>query len=262
MEKETYTYSDTMGKSSNPSIKGMSKYVVGTDNAKALNLATYAGVGWKILIYCLMAVVSGVLSAVLLINTSSNLLIGLLIGAPLIALVCGIVASLSPRVTAIFGSIYCIMYGLLIGAISAILEAEFGGIALSALLCTVVITGVMAVLYYSGTVRVGSKFRKFVFGAILAIIVSQLLFLVLSFAVPGLFAFYFDSFWLQLIICVAITLIAAITLLIDFDNITRLVEAGVEKKLEWRAAFGLMVTLIWLYLQILRILLIIFSKRR
>ena len=141
---------------------------------------------------------------------------------------------------------------LLVGVISKIYDAAYDGIIIQALLATVATFAGMLVLYATGVIKASPRFRKIVIGATLGIALFYLLSIVLSlFGVE--MAFVWDGSPLGILISLAIIVVAALNLVLDFDFIDRGVEAGFPKNMEWMAAFGLMVTIVWLYLEFLRL---------
>jgi uncharacterized YccA/Bax inhibitor family protein len=111
----------------------------------------------------------------------------------------------------------------------------------------------MLVLYKTGVIKVTQRFRAGVLAATMAIAVVYLVALVL-----GLFGvrvpFLYDASPLGILISLAVVVVAALNLVLDFDLIDRGAKAGAPAYMEWYAAFGLLVTLVWLYLELLRLL--------
>ena len=143
--------------------------------------------------------------------------------------------------------------GLAIGGLSAILEAQYHGIVLQAVGLTFGTLFCMLVAYRIGLIKVTDKFRMIVVGATGAIALMYLVTLGLAFfgiTVP----FIHESGTAGIIVSLVIVAVAALNLALDFDFIDQAVGVGAPKYVEWYAAFGLMVTLIWLYLEILRLL--------
>ncbi|MGA7225220.1 MAG: Bax inhibitor-1/YccA family protein [Candidatus Acidiferrales bacterium] len=149
--------------------------------------------------------------------------------------------------------IYALLEGLVLGGVSAMFEMRYNGIAIQAVSLTFGTLVVLLLAYRSGLIPVTQKFKLGVVaatgGIALFYIVSMVLgFFGVHFAVingNGTLAIAFSAF---------VVVIAALNLVLDFDFIENAVSAGVPKYMEWYAAFGLMVTLIWLYFEILRLL--------
>jgi uncharacterized YccA/Bax inhibitor family protein len=159
-----------------------------------------------------------------------------------------------PHLARTLGVAYAVLQGFLVGAVSRTYEMVYGdGIALTAVGLTISITVVLLVLYASGALRASDNLKLgvvaatggvalFYLGSFLGGLVGASVPLIHSYGAGGIF------------FSVAVVVLAALNLVLDFDFI----EAGVERRaprdMEWFAAFGLLVTLIWLYLEILRLL--------
>lgn len=152
---------------------------------------------------------------------------------------------------------YAILEGLFIGAISATYNFAFAdkmpNIITNAVGLTVGTAVAMFLLYNFRIIRATERFKSIIFTATAGIAIFYLIVWVLRmFNVPV--AFMHDSSMLGIGISLFVVAIAALNLIIDFDMIEKGAEAGAPKYMEWFGAFGLMVTLIWLYLEILRLL--------
>jgi uncharacterized YccA/Bax inhibitor family protein len=148
---------------------------------------------------------------------------------------------------------YALLEGLALGGISAVLNLRFPGIAIQAVGLTFGVLFVLLLAYRSGLIQVTQKFRLGVIAATGAI----MLFYVAQFLL-GFFGFHFStvngSSPIGIGFSVIVVIVASLNLVLDFDFIESGVRAGAAKYMEWYAAFGLMVTLVWLYLEILRLL--------
>jgi uncharacterized YccA/Bax inhibitor family protein len=148
---------------------------------------------------------------------------------------------------------YAALQGLAIGGISAIFERRYPGIAIQAVGLTFGVMAVLLVAYRLRLIKVTEHFKAMVFGATGAIALLYVVSFVLGFfhiQVP----FLNDASPLGIIVSLAIIVVAALNLVMDFDFIQTGVERGAPRYMEWYSAFGLMVTLVWLYLEILRVL--------
>jgi len=148
---------------------------------------------------------------------------------------------------------YAVLEGLFLGGISAMFELRFPGIVMQAVVLTFGTLFALLAAYRSGLIKATENFKLGVVAATGAIFVLYLVgFIASLFGKP--FAFLHDSSWLSIGISAFVVVIAALNLVLDFDFIENGVEHGAPKYMEWYAAFGLMVTLVWLYLEILRLL--------
>jgi uncharacterized YccA/Bax inhibitor family protein len=149
--------------------------------------------------------------------------------------------------------IYALLEGLLLGGISAIYDVRFHGIAIQAVSLTFGTLAILLLAYRSGLIPVTEKFRLGVVAATGGIALFYVATIVL-----GFFGIHFTTLYgagpVGIAFSAFVVVIAALNLVLNFDLIESGVAAGAPKYMEWYAAFGLMVTLIWLYLEILNLL--------
>jgi uncharacterized YccA/Bax inhibitor family protein len=181
-------------------------------------------------------------------NVAPLMMLGL-IGGFIVAMVTTFKKQWSP-VTA---PIYALLEGLVLGGLSAMLELRYPGIAIQAVSLTFGTLFVLLIAYRSGWIQVTQKFRLGIIAATGGIFVFYMLEMIL-----GFFGVQFMSVNGNGIIGIGFSLIvvaiAALTLVLDFDFIEQGVQYGAPRYMEWYGAFGIMVTLVWLYLEILRLL--------
>jgi len=173
----------------------------------------------------------------------------------------GLIGGLGAAITTMFkrqwaattAPIYALLQGLVLGGISAIFEAQYPGIVIQAIGLTFGTLGVLLLAYKSGWIRPTENFRLMIVAATGGIAILYLISFIMGFFGSsigfihsnGLFGIGFSLF---------VVAIAALNLVLDFDFIEAGAEQGAPKYMEWFGAFSLMVTLIWLYLEILRLL--------
>ena len=149
--------------------------------------------------------------------------------------------------------IYALLEGLVLGSVSAILEVRFPGIAIQAVSLTFGTMVALLLVYRSGLIRVTDSFRTGIFAATGGIAIFYLIEMVL-----GFFGVHFTavngSGAIGIGFSVFVVIIAALNLVLNFDFIENGARAGAPKYMEWYGAFGMMVTLIWLYFEILQLL--------
>lgn len=155
---------------------------------------------------------------------------------------------------------YALLEGLALGGISAIFEQRYPGIALQAVALTFAVLGVMLFAYRTGIVKVTEKFKLGVVAATGAIFIVYLAGFVLSFFGIQM-GFLYGNSLLSIGVSGVIVVVAALNLVLDFDLIETGVRQGAPRFMEWYAGFALMVTLVWLYLEMLRLLSKINSRR-
>lgn len=229
--------------------------------AEGEKTASYKGVALKTLFLMGLAILAAVAACVLLF-TFPGIALAVMIVAIGVTFICAIVNIFAPRAVKVTGPLYAFFEGFMIGAISAVVGIEYGGIVFAALLATFVTLAVMMILYYTGIFKVTHKFRSAMFAALISMVLLNLVVYLLSLFIAPVKEFFYGTGWFAIGISVVMTIIAAFYLLIDLDNITQAVERGLEKDAEWYAAFGLTVTLMWLYLQFLRLFLILASRKK
>jgi uncharacterized YccA/Bax inhibitor family protein len=165
-----------------------------------------------------------------------------------------ILSMFKPKLAKIFGPVYAIAYGFAVGAISKGYETFYNGIVLQAVLATASVFAVMLVLYRTRIIKVTDKFRRTVIFATLGVLVLYVGSFVFSLFGGSLPFLNGDNMALSIAFSVFVCGLAALNLALDFDFIERATNSGMPKTYEWVAALGLVVTLVWLYLELLRLL--------
>ena len=168
-------------------------------------------------------------------------------------LITALVTIFRPQSSGISAPIYAVFEGLLLGGLSAIFESMYSGIVVRAVALTLAVFAIMLFVYRSGIIKVN---RKFMLGVVAATGGIALVYFV-SF-IAGMFGanlnFLHGSGTFSIGFSLVVVGVAALNLVLDFAFIDRASQSGAPKYMEWYGAFGLMVTLIWLYLEILRLL--------
>lgn len=180
------------------------------------------------------------------------------------AFIVGMVVSVKRNSSPPLIMLYAALEGFFLGGISnwyqsyaTIASGQQSNIVLQAVIGTFVAFGVMLLLYKSGRLRATPRFQKMMMIAMFSYLAIALVSLVGAlFGVGGGWGFYGVG-GLGLLLCAAGVALAAFTLVLDFDAIEKGVAAGLPERESWRASFGLMVTLVWLYLELLRLLAIL-----
>ncbi|CAN5857417.1 Bax inhibitor-1/YccA family protein [soil metagenome] len=181
-------------------------------------------------------------------------------GSAIVGFIFAIITHFKKEWSAMTGSLYALAEGVFLGGISAMYEARFHGLVLQAVLLTFGVFLALLAVYTLRLVTVNDKFRTAIFAATGGIALVYLATIVLGFfnvQIPYIHGSGAIGIGFSLIVVG----IAAMNLLLDFDMIERGVIQGAPKYMEWYAAFGLLVTLVWLYLEILRLLAKIAGRR-
>ena len=150
--------------------------------------------------------------------------------------------------------IYAVLEGLFLGGISAVFEAQFPGIAMQAIALTMGTLFTLLLAYRSGLIKATENFKLGVVAATGGIALLYLVNIVMGMFFGTRMAFIHEGGTVGILFSLFVVVIAALNLVLDFDFIESGAEMGAPKYMEWYAAFGLMVTLVWLYLEILRLL--------
>jgi uncharacterized YccA/Bax inhibitor family protein len=177
-------------------------------------------------------------------------LVGILVG-----FACAITLRFKPTWAKVLAPVYAIGEGYFLGVISRNYEAYQHGIVVQAVGATLAVFGVMLVLYKTQIIKVTDRFRRIVIGATMGLMVFYMLsFVVRLIAGASSVNFLSNGSGLGIIISIVAAGLAAMMLAVDFDLIERGAREGWPKGMEWYAAFGLLATLVWLYLEMLRLI--------
>lgn len=179
--------------------------------------------------------------------------LGFVFGGLIGGLVAFIAIMFSPRAAPIAAPVYAVCEGLFLGALSGLVAGRYQGIVLQAALLTVGVLAVMLLAYASGLIRATEKFKMGVIAATGGICLVYLATIVLGFFGVGI-PYIHAAGPIGIGFSVFVVVIAALNLVLDFDMIEQGARYQAPKYMEWYGAFGLLVTLVWLYLEILRLL--------
>ena len=182
-------------------------------------------------------------------NPSLPIMIGGAIGGFVMALVTIFKKTWAPFTV----PIYAILEGLFLGGISRFFEDRFPGIASQAIILTLGILGALLLAYKSKLIKPTENFKLGIAAATGGIFLIYMVNIIMGFFGSGIPMIH-ESGMIGIGFSVFVVIIASLNLVLDFDFIEQGVEQGAPKYMEWYGAFGLLVTLIWLYLEILRLL--------
>lgn len=175
------------------------------------------------------------------------------IGGAIVGLVLVVISAFKPQYSSYLAPGYALFEGLFIGGISAIFEIQYPGIVLNAVGATFATFMVCLGLYKFQIVKVTEQFKSIVIASTLAIATYYLISWVFSLFTSFQPVHYGNSMW-SIGISVFVIVIAALNLFLDFDRIEQGVQQRMPKYMEWFGAMGLMITLVWLYVEFLRLL--------
>jgi uncharacterized YccA/Bax inhibitor family protein len=177
----------------------------------------------------------------------------LTIGGAIVGIILVLIASFKPQYSAYLAPGYSVFEGLFIGGVSAIFEAMYPGLVIQAVGATFVTFIICLGLYKYEIVKVNETFKSVVVASTLAIasyyLIAWLLSMFTSFQ-----PFHYGNSLISIGFSVFVVIIAALNLFLDFDQIQKGAENKMPKYMEWYGAMGLMITLVWLYIEFLRLL--------
>jgi uncharacterized YccA/Bax inhibitor family protein len=176
-----------------------------------------------------------------------------IVGGALVGFGLAIYTSFVPRNAGITAPIYAFVEGLFLGGVSLMFEVQYPGIAIQAIGLTFGTLASLLFFYKSGLIKPTENFRLMIFSATFGIMILYLVSIVMSFFGSGI-GFIHSNGIFGIGFSLFVVSIAALNLVLDFDFIEQGSENSLPKFMEWYGAFSLMVTLIWLYLEILRLL--------
>lgn len=177
-----------------------------------------------------------------------------MIGGAIAGFIMALVTTFKKEWSPITAPIYALLEGFFLGGISAYFERAYPGIAVRAVTLTFSVLLVLLLAYKTGIVRATRGFKLGIIAATGGIALVYGLNMIMGFFGHSQLSFLYSSSPLGIGISLFIVVIAALNLIIDFDMIENGARMGAPRYMEWYGAFGLMVTLIWLYMEILRLL--------
>lgn len=180
--------------------------------------------------------------------------------AALAALLVAIITGINMHYAPVTAPMYALLEGFSLGGISAIFEADYPGVAIQAVFLTIGTLVGLLIIYRVSGYHVTAKFRTGVASATLAVfLVYGAEILLYLFGLDGIPLLHQGGF-IGIAFSLGIVCVAALNLVLDFDLIETGAREGAPKYMEWYSAFGLMVTLIWLYLEILKLLIQLYAS--
>jgi uncharacterized YccA/Bax inhibitor family protein len=237
-------------RTSNPMLAG-DVFANWADADRRATVMTVEGTALKALILLAIAVATAAVSWSY--AATAGLGLPVLLGGALGGFILAMITAFKPTWSPVTAPLYAAAEGLFLGAISMVINQRYGGIVVNAVALTFGVMFLMLLLYTTRLIRVTQWLRTMIMVGTGAIALLYLVSFVLSFfgvMVP----FIHSSGPIGIAFSVFVVGLAAFNLLLDFDAIERGAQAEAPKYMEWYGAFGLMVTLVWLYLEILRLL--------
>lgn len=235
-----------MDRSSNPALRDQLFYdtlVNGTENKMTLQ-----GTINRTLFLLFLVIASAAL-----VWENFALLMPFILPAVILGFIVAIATIFRPEWSPFTSPLYAVLEGVILGAISALMNTVYPGIVGQAVILTFGVFVLLLVVFSTRLIRVTETFKLVVIGATGAIALLYIANLVLSFfGMP--IGFINEGGWLGIGFSLVVVVVASLNLILDFDYIEKGVQHGLPHHMEWYAAFALLVTLVWLYLEILRLL--------
>ncbi|HEX6872923.1 MAG TPA: Bax inhibitor-1/YccA family protein [Micromonosporaceae bacterium] len=181
-----------------------------------------------------------------------TLVVPAMIGAAMVGLVLGLVISFMRVANPLVIGTYAVVEGVFVGIVSLFFETVYPGIVVQAVVGTFGIFLIMALLYKSRVIRATPRFVRMVTGAVIGVFAIMLVNLLLS--LFGVSTGLREGGWLGIAFSLVCIVVASLTFVLDFAQIEEGIRQGLPRRYAWVSAFGILVGLIWLYLEILRLL--------
>ena len=217
------------------------------------DVMTRAGTAGKSLILLALCAFSATFTWLQVAAGNTAIMMPALLVGGLGGFVMAMIVSFKPNTAPVVAPIYAVLEGLILGAISALFNIKYPGLPQQAVLLTFAVALGVFTLYRMNILKATEGFRRMVVGATIGIAVFYLVNIVLSMFNVNL-GYTMSNSPIAIGINLVIAGVAAMNLVLNFDDIDTAVRMGAPKRLEWYGAFGLMVTLVWLYLELLRLL--------
>ncbi len=239
-----------MFKSTNPVLSRMDNSDIPMLDSAPMTVNGTIGKTIALILIALVAAAAVVYEALMGYTDKMLMVMGI---AFFVSLIVGLTTCFVPKLAKFLSPVYAFAEGALLGGLSIILEAQFPGIAIQAISGTFLVFLIMLALYRARIIKATKKFTSVLMSALITILILYVVDLIggfFNFSIP----FVSGSGPMALVFSGIVVLIAALCLIMDFDFIEKGAQNLLPKDFEWYAAFGLTLTLVWLYTEILRFL--------
>lgn len=227
-------------------------------------VATIQGVGSKTILLVLITLISA-LATMFILGPHKVLSAYFIIW--IITFVLLMIMSFNPTAARVLAIPYAILEGMTVGAISGVVAIAIpdAGLLIPGLALSITMTIFLgaSVLYATGVIRVSGFFRRFMYTLLLGVVITSLVVMIAGFFNSQIYElFYGVNSGIALLISIIMVFISSLYVVISLDNATMIVDAGMDKTFEWYAAFGILLNIIWLYYEVLRLLIILSQRDR
>jgi len=245
----------------NPSMRKLVRRAETGEVAIDSSPATFGGITLKSVYFGVVTIVAALVAAALLkyaVNIQSEqILAGVLIGAACCALpmlIFSLIISFVPRTVKVLGTLYALFQGFLLGVAVYFIDLFCPGVAFAAVLGTMLVFIISVALQRVLSVRVTNKVFRVLIVAFTGLLLVELVMFIMALCGVVSMEFFKAYWWIQLIASAFCVFYAAILLMWDLQSASYIVEIGADKSLEWQVAFSLVTTLVYLYIEILELI--------
>lgn len=239
-------------RSGNPALNESTFEMFRSGYFESSNAMTIRGTATKTLILLGLCTGTAVMTWGMVIGQNTGAAAPWMMGGAIAGLVMGLATSFKPNWAPVTAPLYALAEGLFLGGISAMFERQFQGIVFQALLATFGTAFALLMAYQTGFIKATQNFKLGVVAATGGIFVMYLAMMVMQWF--GMRVSLMAMGGWGIAISAVVVVVAALNLVLDFDFIEDAANRGAPKYCEWYGAYGLMVTLVWLYVEILRLL--------
>lgn len=218
--------------------------------------ATWKGVILKTTLLLVIAIVSGLVSIFLPVEV----VMGFLVAGGIASFIFVMIATRNAKRARLFSILYAITQGIVYGSLTYLIELAAPGVGIMAMVGTAAVVLTMAGLYSIGAVRTTPFLLKFVMISLVSILITSIVMLIISFVNAAFYAQLADNISLGIFVSGVLIILGAIMLILDFDRVKLLVENKAPVAAEWQAALGILVTTVWIYVNMLKFIMYIAAR--
>ena len=221
--------------------------------------ATYKGITLKTVFLLLLSVIIAAFTAFALpsiIQYNYSAFYATLMISSIVGLICVFVGRSSERKAKYAAVIYSACEGLFLGSISAIAEMYIPGAVTTALFSTLIIFAVMLTLFATGIIRVGNKFRSFCWAFTIGALAIVLMMSIFSLFITD----YGKYLGVMILVELFLLIYGSITLALNFAEANAVVDMGASKDAEWSVSLGLMISIVYIYVEVLRLMILLVGR--
>ncbi len=225
--------------------------------------ATYKGVTIKTLLLLGLVGIAAIVSAMILYGGEALApYLALLIISSIVGFIVVLIGRLNPRASMVCSIIYAVCEGMLVGSLTALVDLFYEGAVFLAVVATGLIFLSTLILFACGFLRNVGLLRGILMTLLIGIIFMSLVLFICRIAhIPGVSTLLSNNLGLSVILSAIFLVYGAITLALNFNEVTAYVQVGAPREFEWTAAFGLVVSIVYIFIEALRLIVILMDRR-